>query len=92
MKYAVGMASCGIIYVPTLMGIGTGIQAILRICLRNLRGCNVGITDGRFFFNYAIEMASGTVIYAPSFIKIASGIQKLIGEYADKRTKSKAIS
>jgi hypothetical protein len=27
--------------------IGTGVQAILRCCLRNLRGCNVGITDGR---------------------------------------------
>jgi hypothetical protein len=29
------------------MKIGTGIQAILRISLRNLRGCDVGITDGR---------------------------------------------
>jgi hypothetical protein len=29
------------------MMIGTGVQAILRFFLRNLRGCNVGITDGR---------------------------------------------
>jgi hypothetical protein len=26
---------------------GAGIQAVLRFSLRNLRGCNVGIADGR---------------------------------------------
>jgi hypothetical protein len=26
---------------------GTGAQAILKFCLRNVRGCNGGITDGR---------------------------------------------
>jgi hypothetical protein len=31
------------------MKIGTGVQAILGFCLRNLRGCNVDITDGRDF-------------------------------------------
>jgi hypothetical protein len=35
------------IYIPSFMKIGTGIQAILRFCLRNMRGYNVGITDGR---------------------------------------------
>jgi hypothetical protein len=30
-----------------IMEIDTSVQAILRFCLRNLRGCNVGITDGR---------------------------------------------
>jgi hypothetical protein len=39
-KYAVEMASCG-------MRSGMGVQAILRSCLSNLNGCNVGITDGR---------------------------------------------
>jgi hypothetical protein len=29
------------------MKIGTGIQAMLRLCLRNLRGFNVGISDGK---------------------------------------------
>jgi hypothetical protein len=29
------------------MKIGTGVQAILRLFLRNLNGCNVGITEGR---------------------------------------------
>jgi hypothetical protein len=28
------------------MKVGTGIQAILRFCLRNLNGCNVCIIDG----------------------------------------------
>jgi hypothetical protein len=28
------------------MKIGTGVQAILRFCFRNMRGPNVGITDG----------------------------------------------
>jgi hypothetical protein len=45
--YAVEMASCGMIYLPSFMKIGTDIQAMLRFCLRNLRGCGVGITDGR---------------------------------------------
>jgi hypothetical protein len=47
--YTVEMASCGMIYLASLMKIATGIQAILRFCLRNLRGCNVGITDRRGF-------------------------------------------
>jgi uncharacterized protein YraI len=41
------MGSGGIIYIPSFMKIGTGVQALLRFCLRNFRGCNVGITDGR---------------------------------------------
>jgi hypothetical protein len=31
------------------MEIGTGVQAILRFCLKNFRGCNVGITQGNEF-------------------------------------------
>jgi hypothetical protein len=34
------------IYIQISMNIGTGVQAILRSCLSNLNGCNVGITDG----------------------------------------------
>jgi hypothetical protein len=34
-------------YIPIFMNIGTGVQEILRFFLRNLRGCNVGITNGR---------------------------------------------
>jgi hypothetical protein len=37
----------GVIYIQSFMNIGKGVQAILRFCLSNLRGCNVGIIDGR---------------------------------------------
>jgi hypothetical protein len=46
MMYTIEMASGGMIYIPSFMKIGIGVQAILRFRLRNLRGCNV-ITDGR---------------------------------------------
>jgi hypothetical protein len=52
--------------------IGTGVQAILRLGLRNLKGCNVGTTDG-----YAIEMASCGMIYLTSFMKIGTGVQAI---------------
>jgi hypothetical protein len=35
------------IYTLSFVKIGAGVQAVLRYCLRCLRGCNVGITDGR---------------------------------------------
>jgi hypothetical protein len=41
MRYAAEMPSCG-------MKIGAGVHAILRFCVRNLRHCNVGITDGSY--------------------------------------------
>jgi hypothetical protein len=44
---AVELASCGMIYLPSFMKIGIGIQSILRFCLRNFKGCSVGITDVR---------------------------------------------
>jgi uncharacterized protein YraI len=34
-------------YIPSFMKIGGGVQAILRFCLRNLGGCDVGNTGGR---------------------------------------------
>jgi hypothetical protein len=52
------------------MKINIGVQAISRFCLRKLRGCNVGVTNGRSVFNYAVKMSSGAMIYVPSFIKI----------------------
>jgi uncharacterized protein YraI len=47
MMYATEMDSCGMMYIPRFMKIGTGSQAIIRFCFSNMRGCNVGITDGR---------------------------------------------
>jgi hypothetical protein len=34
------------IYIQRFMKIGTGVQAILRFRLSNLKGCNIGIIDG----------------------------------------------
>jgi hypothetical protein len=47
MVHAVEMPSCGMIYIPSFMKTDAGVQAILGVCLRNLRGCNVGVIDGR---------------------------------------------
>jgi hypothetical protein len=47
MMYAVEMASCDMLYAQSFMKAGTGVQALLRFCLSNLNGFNVGITDGR---------------------------------------------
>jgi hypothetical protein len=44
------IASCGMTYLPSFMKTATGVQVILRFCLRKLRGCNVGITDGKDFY------------------------------------------
>jgi hypothetical protein len=41
---ATGLASYGVIHIPSFIKIGRGVQAI-RFGLRNLRCCNVGITD-----------------------------------------------
>jgi hypothetical protein len=47
MKYTVEMASCGMMYIPSFMKIGIDVQSILRFCLNNLKGCDVGNTDGK---------------------------------------------
>jgi hypothetical protein len=46
MKYAVETGTGDMINVPSFMKIGKGVQAILRFGLRNLRECNVRITNG----------------------------------------------
>jgi hypothetical protein len=47
MEYETQMASYGMIYLISVMKIGTGVQAILIFRLRNFRGYNVGIAHGR---------------------------------------------
>jgi hypothetical protein len=41
------MASCGMIYILSFMKTGTGIQAIFKFHLSNLKCCDLGITAGR---------------------------------------------
>jgi hypothetical protein len=45
MVYAVEMASCDMICIPSFVKIGTGVQAVIRLCLSNLNFYNVGIID-----------------------------------------------
>jgi hypothetical protein len=51
MKYATEIDSGGMIYsyMPSFMKTGIGIQAILKLFLRNMRGCKVDITDGEIY-------------------------------------------
>jgi hypothetical protein len=51
MPYATEIASCSMIYMSSFLKINTGVQAIIRFCLSNLRGCNVGITDPKGIYN-----------------------------------------
>jgi hypothetical protein len=45
--YTIDMASGGMIFLSSFMKIGIGFRSILRFCHRNVKGCNVGITDGK---------------------------------------------
>jgi hypothetical protein len=45
MMHTVEMALCGMIYIPSFMKIGIGVQAILRFRLSSLNGRNIGIKD-----------------------------------------------
>jgi hypothetical protein len=42
---SIPVGSGGMIYVPSFVKIGAGIQAILRFWFSNLNDCNVSITD-----------------------------------------------
>jgi hypothetical protein len=46
---AVEIDSYGVVYLPSYMKIGTDVEGIrvLRFCVRNLKGSNVGITNGK---------------------------------------------
>jgi hypothetical protein len=46
-KCAVKMVSCAIIFILSFVKTDPGVQTILRFCFRNLRGCHIGIVDGR---------------------------------------------
>jgi hypothetical protein len=44
------------------MKIDTDVQAIISFCLRNSRGCNVGITEGRVLLSAPLKFALVTYI------------------------------
>jgi hypothetical protein len=47
MVYTVEMPSSGMIILPSFMKTATGVERTLRLCLGNLKGYGVGITDNR---------------------------------------------
>jgi hypothetical protein len=59
MKGAVEIGSGGMIYsyVPCLMKIGTGVQAMLRVWFSNMKGCNVGVTNVRDLWRTSFKWA-----------------------------------
>jgi hypothetical protein len=67
---------CDVLMWHGIMTTGTGVQAILRFCLCNLNGSNLGIIDGN---KRTVEMGSGVMIYIPSFMKIGKGAKGILG-------------
>jgi hypothetical protein len=55
--YAADMPSCGMIFLPSFMKTGKDVERILKFRFRNLKGCNVGITDGRDQQNEPLKLA-----------------------------------
>jgi hypothetical protein len=47
MKCTVEMDAGSMIYIPSVMEIGSGVEGILRFNFSNLKGWNIGIIDGR---------------------------------------------
>jgi hypothetical protein len=62
-KSGLEMALRGMIHIPSFMKIGISVRAVLRFCLRYLRGCNVGII---------------MMIHIPSFMKIGTRVRAVL--------------
>jgi hypothetical protein len=54
------MSSGGMMYISSSMKIGTGVQALLRVFLSNLKDCNVDITDDRDLRNAPLNWGQMT--------------------------------
>jgi hypothetical protein len=72
------MASCGMIYLPSFMKFGTGVQSSFKVLSQQFECCNVGITNGRDLTKCAVEMGLSDMIYIPSFMKAVTGIQAIL--------------
>jgi hypothetical protein len=61
MMFAVEMASCDVIHLPSFMKIGKGVQAILKFCQRNLRGYGVSIVTylGACYYRQGMDWILG---------------------------------
>jgi hypothetical protein len=94
MEYIVAMASCGMIYIPSVMKIDIGIQPISRFYLRNLKETAMSILlMGQTLELYHQDGVRSNNIHT-SFHKHGSGIQKLIRRdtYTDTKKENSLIS
>jgi hypothetical protein len=73
------MASGGMMYIPSLMAIGSDVQVILRLLPQLFESLQCWYNWWEGFVKYAVEMASGGMVFVRNFIKIGAGIQKLLG-------------
>jgi hypothetical protein len=71
------MSSCGIVYVASLVKVVTVVQATSRFCLSNLRGYNVGISDGLVCEVCRLDFY-GVMAYTSCFMTISSVIQVIM--------------
>jgi hypothetical protein len=55
MKSPVKRGPGDVIYISSFMRIGKGVEGILRFYLSNLKGCNVGITEGSDFWSMVLR-------------------------------------
>jgi hypothetical protein len=55
---SIEMGSGGMVYtyIQGFMNTGASVQAILRVCLGNLKSCNVGITEREFGIGLYLEI------------------------------------
>jgi hypothetical protein len=77
MKYNVQMDSGGMIYIPSFLTIGSGIQVILRLLPQRFERLQYWYYCWEGFMKYAVQMASGGKISILSFMNIDTGFQKL---------------
>jgi hypothetical protein len=74
----VEMGSGGMTYFSSFMKTGTCVQAILRFCLSDLNGCNVGIIDARELWSAQLRRTQVDVritagVYEVCHIEMGSG-------------------
>jgi hypothetical protein len=86
-KYAIEMASCGMVYIPRFMKINAGLQTWLRFCLRSLRGWNVGITDGSYLWNTPLRWVQEPWYTYQVSYKVIQEIKSCSGGYSHTRHK-----
>jgi hypothetical protein len=77
MRYTIEMASGGMIYIPSVVKIGKGVEGILRFCLRSFKSCNIGITEWKGFMKSAVEMGSGGMTYIQSSMTIGQALNNI---------------